>query len=382
MTSNELELSVSEFVAVVNQTLDYAYSHIAITGELANFRVSKGQWVYFDLKDELASVKCFGTVYQLPGPLEDGMLLQVKGAPRLHPQYGFSFNVQSIRPVGEGAIRKAADLLELKLSKEGLFDESRKRSLKYPPSRIGLIASSESAAYVDFIKILNERWGGIEIVFIDVPVQGETAPPAIVSAIEVFNQSADPPEVLVITRGGGSAEDLWAFNAEKVTRAVAASRVPTLVAIGHEVDISLAERVADRRASTPSNAAQMLTPYRKEIKHILSRQKQLLSQSLSGVLNQHKHKYAEYQRALGVQMEHYFIQLKKNIKAQKQLMEVLNPNSVLKRGYAIIRHNNRLLRSGRDLSVGAVIDIDLIDSEISAYVNKLKLLNREGKDSI
>lgn len=382
MTSNELELSVSEFVAVVNQTLDYAYSHIAITGELANFRISKGQWVYFDLKDELASVKCFGTVYQLPGPLEDGMLLQVKGAPRLHPQYGFSFNIQSIRPVGEGAIRKAADLLELKLSKEGLFDESRKRTLKYPPNKIGLIASSESAAYADFIKILNERWGGVEIVFIDVPVQGETAPPAIVSAIEVFNQSADPPEVLVITRGGGSAEDLWAFNTEKVTRAVAASRVPTLVAIGHEVDISLAERVADRRASTPSNAAQMLTPYRKEIKHLLSRQKQLLSQSLSGVLSQHKHKYAEYQRALGVQLEHYFIQLKKNIEAQKQLMEVLNPNSVLKRGYAIIRHNNQLLRSGREISVGAIIDVGLIDSEISAAVNKVKLLNREGKDSI
>ena len=204
---NELVLSVSEFVAVLNQTLEYAYPNVVVTGELANFRVSKNRWVYFDLKDDEASVKFFGTVYQLPGPLENGMMLAVSGMPRLHPLYGFSVTVVSIKPVGEGSIKKAAELLQAKLTKEGLFDPERKRPLPYPPTHIGLITSAESAAYRDFIKVLGARWGGIHISLIDVQAQGEAAPAQLVAAIEQFNQIAEPPEVLVITRGGGSAEE-------------------------------------------------------------------------------------------------------------------------------------------------------------------------------
>src|SRR5262245_51551435 len=121
----EPTFSVSEFVAVLNQTMEYAYPTVTIVGELANFRVSKNRWVYFDLKDEAATVRFFGTVYQLPGPLEDGLLLAVKGQPRLHPQFGFSVNVLSMRPVGEGSIKKAATLLEAKLAAEGLFEPER-----------------------------------------------------------------------------------------------------------------------------------------------------------------------------------------------------------------------------------------------------------------
>src|SRR5262249_23678661 len=157
-----------EFVAVCNQTLEYAYPHVTVTGELANFRISKNRWVYFDLKDDEACVRFFGTVYQLPGPLEDGMTLAVSGVPRLHPLYGFSINVLSMRPTGEGSIKKAAQLLEAKLTQEGLFDPQRKRALPYPPTHIGLITSAESAAYRDFIKVLGERWGGVRISLIDV----------------------------------------------------------------------------------------------------------------------------------------------------------------------------------------------------------------------
>ncbi len=172
-----MELSTySDFVALLNQTLEFAYPSVSITGELANFRVSRGRWVYFDLKDNEASVKFFGTVYQLPGPLEDGLLLKVRGQPRLHPLYGFSVNVMSIQPAGEGSLRRAANLLRAKLAAEGLLDESRKRSLPYPPARIGLITSKQSAAYADFIKILDTRWRGVNIDLIDVQVQGEAAP--------------------------------------------------------------------------------------------------------------------------------------------------------------------------------------------------------------
>jgi len=144
---NDIELGVSDFVALLNQTLEYAYPGVVITGELANFRVSKNKWVYFDLKDEQASVKFFGSVYNLPGPLEDGMLLKVRGQPRLHPLYGFSVTISSIRPAGEGTIKRAAALLQAKLAAEGLFDEARKRPLPYPPARIGLLRSTRERRF-------------------------------------------------------------------------------------------------------------------------------------------------------------------------------------------------------------------------------------------
>ena len=205
---NGVVFSVSDFVALVNQTFEYAFNSVVIRGELANFKVSKNRWVYFDLKDDESSVRFFGTVYMLPGPLEDGMMLEVQGNPRLHSQFGFSVNVQTMRPVGEGSIKKAASLLQAKLETEGLFDAERKRVLPYPPERIGLITSRESAAYADFMKILNARWRGLNLDFVDTNVQGEQAAEQIVAAIQRLNQLAEPPEVLILIRGGGSADDL------------------------------------------------------------------------------------------------------------------------------------------------------------------------------
>ena len=151
----EIVFTPTDFVAVFNQTLELAYPVVAIEGELANFRVSRNRWVYFDIKDELASVKFFGSTYLLPGPLEDGLKLRVVGSPRLHPQFGFSITFQSIQPVGEGAIKKAADLVRAKLETEGLFAPQRKRPLPEIPRRVGLITAAASAACADFIKILN-----------------------------------------------------------------------------------------------------------------------------------------------------------------------------------------------------------------------------------
>ena len=148
----------AEFVAVFNQSLEMMYPTVVIIGELGNYRVSKGMWVYFDLKDEDASVKFFGTSRQLPGPMEDGMQLEVVGSPYLHPRFGFSVQIMCVRPVGEGTIRKAQDLLATKLQAEGLFDEARKRFLPYPPERIALITSREAAAYSDFVKVIGKRW--------------------------------------------------------------------------------------------------------------------------------------------------------------------------------------------------------------------------------
>jgi exodeoxyribonuclease VII large subunit len=378
-SGREIELGVSDFVALLNQTLEFAYPSVVITGELANFRVSKNKWVYFDLKDELASVKFFGSVYNLPGPLEDGMLLRVRGQPRLHQLYGFSVNVLSIQPAGEGTIKRAAALLQAKLAAEGLFDEARKRPLPYPPARIGLVTSKQSAAYADFIKILNARWRGVEVQLIDVQVQGEIAPDQIVAALEHFNGEAEPPDVLVIIRGGGSAEDLAAFSTEQVTRAVATSRVPTLVAIGHEIDLSLAELAADRRASTPSNAAELLVPDRAqslaELKNYSNRLKQAGQRQL-----QLAHAGLRQQtETLDQNLRQILNRASLGIKNQAQLLDALNPQAILRRGYAIVRQAARPVRSTRALSTGGIVDVQLSDGGFTATVDRISKSKTKGR---
>jgi exodeoxyribonuclease VII large subunit len=368
--TGDIELGVSEFVALLNQTLEFAYPNVTITGELANLRVSKNRWLYFDLKDETASVKFFGTVYNLPGPLEDGMMLKVRGQPRLHPLYGFSVNVMSIMPAGEGTIRRAAQLLQSKLAREGLFDEARKRALPYPPARVGLITSKQSAAYADFIKILNARWHGVAVELIDVQVQGEAAPPQIAAALEQFNALAAPPEVVVMIRGGGSAEDLAAFSTEQVARAVAASRVPTLAAIGHETDLSLAELAADARASTPSNAAELLVPDRKHVLAGLKDDSLQLERRVRLQLETARSGLGQQASLLTDRLEYLVVRGKQELENRRQLLQALNPEAILRRGYAIVRSQGMILRSTKRLKTGAIVEVRLADGRFRASVTE------------
>lgn len=369
-SNNQLVLSVSDFVAIFNQTIEYAYPRITIVGELANFRISKNRWVYFDLKDELAIVKFFGTVYHLPGPLEDGLMLQVTGSPRLHTQFGFSINIQSIQPVGEGSLKRAAALLESKLRAEGLFDLARKRPLAYPPRTVGLITSSESAAYADFVKIINQRWVGLDISLADVQVQGDVAPSQVIAAIEYFNQSAVPPELIVITRGGGSAEDLAAFNNELLVRAIAASRIPTLVAIGHEVDVSLAELVADKRASTPSNAAEILVPDKRHEQQRLIAIKQSISHYLEKPLAERKTHIKQQITHMNQIIVQQLTNQKLFLNTRAGLLNALNPTAILGRGYSLTRDSQtgRIIRSVREVKLGQDLNIQLKDGQLATNV--------------
>lgn len=367
-----VELSVSQFVDLFNQTMEVAYPEVVIVGELANLRVSRNRWLYFDLKDEFSVIKFFGTIYQLPGPLEDGLVLKVRGRPRLHNQYGFSINVINIQPSGEGSLKKAADLLKQQLAKEGLFDESRKRALPYPPERIGLITSKQSAAYADFIKVAKARWSGLEVQLIDVQVQGEAAPSQITAALQQFNSSAQPPEAIVVIRGGGSAEDLMAFNTQEVTRAVAASRIPTLVAIGHETDISLAELAADVRASTPSNAAELLVPSR------LSYIEQLKQTKID--LN---HILAEYLKTARTMLDHevdlvdttmtgLVTRTINEVNNMTDLVQAFNPIAILRRGYAIVRDSqSKIINQADQVKPETTIKVQLFQGNLEAKVNRV-----------
>jgi exodeoxyribonuclease VII large subunit len=361
----------SDFVGLLNQTLEVAYPLVVIEGELSSFRVSKNRWVYFDLKDEAASVAFFGSVYQLPGPLEDGMTVRVLGTPRLHPRFGFSVSFQSITPVGEGTLRKAAELLAKKLESEGLFANERKRALPQMPEVVGLITAASSAAYSDFIKIINERWGGLEVRHIDVHVQGEQAPPEIIAAIETFNQSSKPPEVIVLTRGGGSADDLAAFNDERVVRAVAASRVPILVAIGHEVDVSLAELAADMRASTPTQAAGLVVPDRIQEMAALEYEKRHLAALLG---DWHQQKAADLTASKSSLISFMNTSLKDEraaLESIKAIARLLDPKAALARGYAIVSLGGRHIASTKEVKLGQNLDIDLSDGRIRSTVKEI-----------
>ncbi len=365
-----VDLSVSEFVAIFNQTMELAYSSVILHGELANLRIRKQAWVYFDLKDEEASVSCFGSVHTLPGPVEDGMMIKVRGTPRLHPRWGFSFNFIAISPMGEGTIKRQQELLAAKLEKEGLFAPERKRPLPYPPIRVGLITSVQSAAYEDFKRILANRWTGVTIEVFNVSVQGDQAQTEIIRAIEYFSSVSELPQVLVIIRGGGSPEDLAAFSSEQVTRAVAASRVPTLVAIGHESDVSLAELAADRRASTPSNAAEVLVPDKTSIKSRLDTLQHLLGERLANKLVSAKVNLDHIRVIMPQILEDKLKMEKRRLGERNKLIEALSPRDILKRGYALIKSGGRVNSAGAGLKKGSIVSIEFVSAVFEAAITK------------
>lgn len=266
--------SVSAFLHYLNDTFKAIWDVDAalVEGEVSGYKVSQGQWATFDLKDEQSVVNVFMPIWKLGLPIEDGMRVRVVGMPRLYAKYGkFSLNAERVEPVGEGGLRKALALLRQKLQAEGLFDAARKRSLPRFPKKIALIASRESAAYGDFLRILHERWPGLEIHVYHVLVQGEKAAASIIDALDLIASAPESSyDVVVITRGGGSFEELLAFQDEALVRAIYACPVPTLVGIGHERDFSLAEEVADVRGSTPTDCARRLVPDQKDILYELA----------------------------------------------------------------------------------------------------------------
>ncbi len=361
-------LTPTDFIALANQTLEYVYPTVEIEGEVKNIKVSRNRWVYFDIADETSKIKCFGTVYMLPGVVEDGMKIKISASPRLHPQFGFSLNIISIQFSGEGTIKKAADLLRAKLENEGLFAPERKRQIPYPPSSIGLIASEESAGYKDFIKVLAARSGGIDIQLANVQVQGELAITQVVAAIKWFNSQAETVDVLVIVRGGGSADDLQAFSSEQITRAVAASRIPTVVAIGHEVDVSLAELAADLRASTPSNAAELIVPDRDNLNEKLNLDLANLNKATSIYLKNMEESLGRDIELLSSKISLLMTQNKSLLVQQERTIEAFNPRAVLARGYAVVRLRNEVIRSTEQVKDGDVVSIQLANGNIKAKV--------------
>ena len=375
----------TEFIGVVNQTLEYAYAPVMITGEVASFKVNQNKWVFFDLKDEESSVSCFMTLWSLRIPLEDGMKVVVRAVPKLTKWGKFSLTVDAILPVGEGSLKKAYELLKKKLTSEGLFDKSKKRELPTDLTRLGVISSTQAAGYADFIKILNARWGGIKVEVAHTQVQGMDAPDQIIRALKYFNERGDV-QVIAILRGGGSADDLSCFNDEALVREIAASRIPVITGIGHEVDESLCDLAADVVASTPSNAAEMLTRDRiaesAKVEKLIRQAKQAVMQEIEkaknnnagavlqiakGIMNKYIEPMREANREKLIKaverIKEQYSKVVEDMRHKVKLLETLNPEKVLSQGYAIL--------SGK-ISPGEVIDIMTSKEEIEAEIKKVK----------
>jgi len=375
-------IPVSEFLNLVNQTLDYAYSSAVVVGEVSSFKVNQGKWVFFDLKDDDSSIGCFLPLWELRAEIQDGMKVAVRGFPKVTKWGKFSFTVRQIQPVGEGSIKKSFELLKKKLSAEGLFAPEKKRPLPPDLQRIGVISSTQAAGYADFIKIINERWGGLEIQVAHTGVQGLQAADQIIRALKYLNERQEV-QVIAIIRGGGSADDLAVFNDEQLVRAIAASRIPVITGIGHEVDESLSDLAADLRGSTPSNVAQMLTPDRQAVaahlSSIVSRLRPYLMDRVSSAMVAtdfsaisntlaERLQAAISQTSTLMERAHSGIcsQLDRTIAdvaAQVKIIHHLNPDNVLKRGYAIL--------SGK-IAVGETVAISTIDQEATAKIIQVK----------
>lgn len=363
-----LIFSPTDFVAVFNQTVSTAYPLVTIEGEVSNYRIAKERWVYFDIKDEFSSLRVFGTVYQLSYAIEDGMLVRLNARPELHPQYNFSLQMVDVVPSGQGSIKKSFDILHAKLTAEGLFDESRKRFLPYPPTRIGLITSNEAAAYGDFIKVLTARWPLIQIDLANVRVQGDSAAGEIIAALHHFNLLPEPVEVIVVIRGGGSAEDLLTFQDEHLTRAIAESRIPTLVAIGHERDISLAELAADVRASTPSNAAELIAPAKDDVLMHYRQRQQGCREIVAGLVASWRRDLDEASQFAENKVGQIIENQRMELRRISEVLLAFNPSSVLKRGYALVRQGNVVVRSAKQLKTGDKFALNFHDGEKRASV--------------
>ncbi len=406
----------TEYIEVLNGGLsDYS---AVLEGEISEYKVSQGKWIFFKVKDESSVLDCFSTVFQLKTPLEDGMQVRLYGTPKIHAKSGrFSLNVAWVEASGEGALKRAFELLKIELQKEGLFSLSRKREIPKFPKKIGIISSKDSAAHKDFVKVLKERFGGMELYLYDVSVQGESSVFEIQEAFEYFNQNQKKLnlDIVVLTRGGGSLEDLKSFNSREVAYSIFASQIPVVCGVGHEQDTTIADMVADLRASTPSNAAELISPQREDVLSYLDVEIYKMDSSLKSLLSDSKEKVNNFVFLLGgflsekvsdfkntytrflsefkffqSSINEYKIKIddfsKRGLKVVKEMIIIqkseletflrvlngYNPNKVLKRGYSIVRKNGKIVSDVRDLKNGDDINITLKKGEVRSKVINIK----------
>ncbi len=269
---NNLVFTVSELSRLIKSALEDNFYNIKVKGEVSGLKTNYASGYYFDIKDEFAKLKCIifkSDLRKIKCDLKEGMSVTVYGRLNLYePRGEYSFIVSEIEPFGYGELYVMFERLKEKLKQEGLFEESRKRAIPFLPETIGIVTSKSGAVLHDMLKIIFNRFNNASVIFANASVQGRNSAPEIAGAIELLNAYSERErkiDVIIVGRGGGSIEDLWSFNEEITARAIYNSKIPVISAVGHETDFTIADFVADRRASTPSNAAEIVIPVKSEL---------------------------------------------------------------------------------------------------------------------
>lgn len=358
-------LKVSEFNELFDNLV--SYQSVIVEGEISQINVSQNKWLFLTLKDANSQIEIFAVAFNINtlSLLKEGMLVHVYGTPHIHQKSGrFRITADQIIPTGVGELKIAFEMLKIKLEKEGLFAPERKRQIPEYPTKIALLTAENSQAYHDFIKILNARTGNLKIFFFPIAVQGADSVRSIIRTFSLINKNYNFLDFAVLTRGGGSLEDLQAFNNEGVIRSIFSSKIPVVSAVGHEKDVTLADLVADLRASTPSNAAELVTRDRKEILASLT----YLKKHFEGILDQNlrnsQTKVSNFFDIIDSKLKAAISQLENSFKNLERILNSLNIDNTLKRGFSITFHNNKILRDVNLVAKGDIIKSQLFNGTI------------------
>ena len=391
-------MTVAQVTRYVKSLLDgdYVLQHLWVEGEVSNFRVTASGHAYFTLKDDQASLRCVmwrSDVRQQDMLPQDGQSVLAHGRISVYETAGaYQFYVDHIQLAGVGRLYLEFEALKRRLAEDGLFDTARKRALPSFPRRLGVVTSPTAAALWDILNVLNRRYPLAQVVLSPTLVQGDQAPPQIVAAIQALNDYSDV-DVIIIARGGGSLEDLWAFNDERVARAITASRVPVVSGVGHEVDFTIADFAADVRAPTPSAAAELAVPDRAELQAAVRRQWMRLAgvlqrrlaerrQSLAnlaqdlqrnsplGRIQSLRQRVDELFQVSSVRLGHLLALRRERFNGLVGRLVTLSPFATLERGYAIVRHKDtrRVVTSVKQVVSGELVVVCVQDGEFDATV--------------
>lgn len=369
-----------------------------VSGEISTLSKPSSGHIYFNLKDSSATLKCViwkQNAMRLRTSLETGMAVEVHGFVSVYEAGGqYQLYVDTVRMAGEGLLFQEFMRLKALLEAEGLFDPERKRPIPAFPKKIGIVTSPTGAALQDMLNTLRGRFPLVEVILAPTMVQGEDAPPKIVQAIRDLNQLLDV-DVIILARGGGSLEDLWAFNDERVVRAIASSRIPVVTGVGHETDTTLTDFAADVRAPTPTGAAVLVTPDKAELldelhglqveldnvvdrkirqyhQDIVSMRSQLNFLSPLNRIRNNQQRLDEVSIRLERMFDHRISLNQSQLTGLDARLKSLNPLQVLQRGYAIVSDDQgKILSSVKALQQGDVISVRLSDGTLESEVNKI-----------
>lgn len=400
MQTERQMLSVTQLNEYLKMVLDgdRVLSNVFVRGEISNFKLYSSGHAYFTLKDDagqLKSVMFRSYCSRLAFLPEDGMSVIAHGRVSVYESSGqYQLYVDDLQPDGAGSLAMRFEQLKRKLAAEGLFDEARKRPLPPMPKRIGVITSPSGAAVHDIINVLGRRFPAAEMILYPSEVQGAQAPAQLIAGVEFFSITG-LVDVIILGRGGGSAEDLWAFNDESLARAVASCAVPVISAVGHESDFTICDFVADRRAPTPSAAAEIAVPDMGEILRSLAAVRGGLQASMQKRIAQEKRildritqsrvfsrpeqmldsfriRLDEHEVDLNRAIEQTIGQKRQSTAAVAGKLQALNPLAVLARGYATVSHDGTSVTSIQQIQERDTLDIRFADGSVRATVSERK----------